>query len=264
MPGYHDQLNREINLPSVPKRIISIVPSQTEFLFCLGLDEEIVGITKFCIHPADKFKGIEKVGGTKQLDIEKIKGLRPDLVIANKEENERSQIEELLNFCPVWISDIYNLNDALDMMERVGALTGKAQEAKKLSNQIARQFNNITIQQSNLKTAYFIWRKPYMVAGKNTFIDDMLRRCGLINVFEQYRYPEIDTKILIEANPEVILLSSEPYPFKNKHIAELKAIVPNAIIKLVDGEMFSWYGSRLLHAAAYFENLISEIKSLKS
>jgi ABC-type Fe3+-hydroxamate transport system substrate-binding protein len=264
MPKYYDQLNREINLPSVPKRIISIVPSQTELLFYLGLDEEIIGITKFCIHPADKVKKVEKVGGTKQLDIEKIKTLHPDLIIANKEENERGQIEELINFCPVWISDIYNLADALDMIERVGEVTGKEQEAKILSTQIARQFNHITIQQSNLKTAYFIWRKPYMVAGKNTFIDNMLLRCGLINVFEWERYPEIDREKLIEANPDVILLSSEPYPFKEKHIAELNAIVPNAIIKLADGEMFSWYGSRLLHATAYFEELLSEIKSVKS
>jgi len=260
VPILIDQLNRQVDLLSVPKRIISIVPSQTELLFYLGLEEEIIGITKFCIHPADKVKSVEKVGGTKQLDIEKIKALKPDLIIANKEENERSQIEELINFCPVWISDIYNLADALDMIERVGALTGKGQEAKALSTQIARQFNHITIQQSNLKTAYFIWRKPYMVAGKNTFIDDILLRCGLINVFEQERYPEIDAKTLIEANPDVILLSSEPYPFKDKHITELNAIVPNAIIKLVDGEMFSWYGSRLLHSAPYFENLSSEIK----
>jgi len=264
MPKYYDQLNREINLPSVPKRIISIVPSQTELLFYLGLEEEIIGITKFCIHPAEKLKSVEKVGGTKQLDIEKIKALKPDLIIANKEENERSQIEELINFCPVWISDIYSLGDALDMIKRVGNLTGKEQEAKILSTQIAQQFNHITIQQSNLQTAYFIWRKPYMVAGRNTFIDDMLLRCGLINVFEQERYPEIDAKTLIGANPYLILLSSEPYPFKDKHIVELNAIVPNAIIKLVDGEMFSWYGSRLLHAAAYFEELLSEIKSVKS
>ncbi|WP_295667575.1 ABC transporter substrate-binding protein [uncultured Mucilaginibacter sp.] len=252
-------MNRQADFPSAPKRIISIVPSQTELLFYLGLDEEIVGITKFCIYPADKVKSIEKVGGTKQLNIEKIKSLKPDLIIANKEENERSQIEELINFCPVWISDIYNLADALDMIERVGALTGKGTEAKMLSNQITQQFNRITIQQSNLKTAYFIWRKPYMVAGKNTFIDDMLRRCGLINVFEQHRYPEINRERLIEANPDVILLSSEPYPFNEKHMAELKAIVPKAIIRLVDGEMFSWYGSRLLHAGAYFEELLAGI-----
>ncbi|BAU54644.1 ABC transporter substrate-binding protein [Mucilaginibacter gotjawali] len=262
MLGYHDQLNREINLPSVPKRIISIVPSQTELLFYLGLDEKIVGITKFCIHPADKVGSVEKVGGTKQLDIEKIKALKPDLIIANKEENEQNQVEELINFCPVWISDIYSFDDALDMIERVGALTGKGPEAKILSSQIAQQFNQKTIQQSNLKTAYFIWRKPYMIAGKNTFIDDMLLRCGLVNAFDEDRYPEIDAKTLIATNPDVILLSSEPYPFKDKHIDELRAIVPKAIIRLVDGEMFSWYGSRLSHAGAYFKDLVDWLTKL--
>ncbi len=183
MPVYYDQLGREINLPAVPKRIISVVPSQTELLFYLGLDKEVIGITKFCIHPADKFKSTAKIGGTKQLDIEKIKALKPDLIIANKEENERSQIEALMEFCPVWISDISNLPQAIDMIERVGALVGREMEANVLSQAINQQFNNLTIQQTNLRTAYFIWRKPYMVAGKNTFIDSMLQKCGLINAF---------------------------------------------------------------------------------
>jgi len=259
---FTDQLNQQIHLPGIPKRIISIVPSQTELLFYLGLDEEIVGITKFCIHPTDKFKSVEKIGGTKQLDIEKIKVLKPDLIIANKEENERSQVEELMNLFPVWISDISNLDEAKDMIERVGELVGKGDEARLLSNQISEQFNLITLRPPNLRTVYFIWRKPYMVAGVNTFIDNMLQHCGLINAFEQDRYPEIDVIRLIESNPDVILLSSEPYPFKEKHIVELKALVPNAIIKLVDGEMFSWYGSRLLFAPTYFERLLIELKSV--
>src|SRR5689334_4269975 len=102
MPLYHDQLNREVNLPSLPRRIISVVPSQTELLFYLGLDAEIIGITKFCIHPAGKCKSTTKIGGTKQLDIDKIKSLDPDLIIANKEENERGQLEELMQHFPVW------------------------------------------------------------------------------------------------------------------------------------------------------------------
>ncbi len=134
MPVYHDQLGREVNLPAAPKRIISVVPSQTELLFYLGLSDKVVGITKFCIHPADKFKSTTIVGGTKQLDIEKIKALQPDLIIANKEENERSQVEELITFCPVWISDIYDLPGAVDMIERVGALVNKESEAKSLAN----------------------------------------------------------------------------------------------------------------------------------
>jgi ABC-type Fe3+-hydroxamate transport system substrate-binding protein len=256
---YRDQLNREVTLPSVPKRIISIVPSQTELLFDLGLSEEIIGITKFCIHPKDKIEQVAKIGGTKQLDIEKIKMLQPDLIIANKEENERSQVEVLIDICPVWISDISDLPGAFDMIERVGELVGKSNEAKALVTKIKQQFANLSIRPSGKRAAYFIWRKPYMVAGKGTFIDSMLQSCGLKNAFELERYPEINPERLCEANPDVILLSSEPYPFKEKHIDELKAIVPHAIIKLVDGELFSWYGSWLLHAPPYFERLMTDL-----
>ena len=259
MPIFYDQLNRKVNLPSVPKRIISVVPSQTELLFYLGLNDEVIGITKFCIHPEDKFKSTTKIGGTKQLDIAKIKALQPDLIIANKEENERGQLEELMQYFPVWISDISDLDGALEMIAGVGALVGKHKEALALNNNISLKFNGLKLVQLNLQVAYFIWRKPFMVAGKNTYIDDMLQKCGLINAFNMERYPEVDASLLSETNPDVILLSSEPYPFKEKHIAELKAIVPNAIIKLVDGEMFSWYGSKLLDAPAYFNTLISEL-----
>ena len=262
MPVFYDQLNREIFLPRAPQRIISIVPSQTELLFYLGLDERVIGITKFCVHPADKFKFTTKVGGTKQLDIDKIKALKPDLIIANKEENERAQVEELMNICPVWISDISNLGEATDMIERVGALVGRATQAKGLSSTIKQQFGHLIIQASGLRVAYLIWRKPYMAAGRNTFIDDMLQKCGLTNAFDAERYPEISSQILIDARPDVILLSSEPYPFKEKHIAEFKAMLPSAIIKLVDGELFSWYGSRLLLALAYFQKLADDLKSV--
>jgi ABC-type Fe3+-hydroxamate transport system substrate-binding protein len=225
------------------------------------LDKELIGITKFCIHPAKNIKQTQKVGGTKQLDINKIKALNPDLIIANKEENERGQVEELMNICPVWVSDISDLTGAINMIESVGQLVGKGFEAKILANKINQQFNQLITQPCSLRTVYFIWRKPYMIAGKDTFIYSMLKKCGLINAFDQERYPEIDAESLKTANPAIILLSSEPYPFIAKHIAELKAIVPNAIIKLVDGEMFSWYGSRLLYAPAYFQNLLAELKS---
>jgi ABC-type Fe3+-hydroxamate transport system substrate-binding protein len=261
MAIYYDQLNREVILDEAPRRIVSVVPSQTELLFYLGLGDRVVGITQFCCHPEAETKACVKVGGTKKLDIEKIKSLNPDLIIANKEENERSQIEELMKLHPVWISDIANLAEALEMINRVGELVGEKERSLSLSNAIGKQFNQISIPPSSKKAAYFIWRKPYMAAGKNTFIDDMLQKCGLMNVFKQDRYPEIDKSALIAANPEVILLSSEPYPFSEKHIAEFKALLPNAIVKLVDGELFSWYGSRLLHASAYFKSLNNELTS---
>ncbi|MGZ3835984.1 MAG: helical backbone metal receptor [Mucilaginibacter sp.] len=259
MPIFYDQLSLAVDIPSVPKRIISVVPSQTELLFDFGLNAEIVGITKFCIHPSDKVKQKLKVGGTKTLDINLIKELKPDIIIGNKEENERTQIEELVELFPVWMSDIADLNGAVDMIQRVGELVGKNPEAEKIIRDIESGFTNFTIDAKNLRVAYFIWRKPYIIAGKGTFIDVMLQKCGLSNVFDMERYPEITKEQIISAAPDVVLLSSEPYPFKEKHITEIRALLPNTIVKLVDGELFSWYGSRLALAPVYFKNLLSEL-----
>ncbi len=265
MNSFIDQLNRKIELPSPPKRIISLVPSQTELLYDLGLREEVVGITKFCIHPDEWFRNKMRVGGTKKINFEKIKQLQPDLIIGNKEENEKDQIEELMNHYPVWMSDIYTLKDALQMITQIGTLVGKQQEAIYLKLNIESQFQSIshlTSPISHPKAGYFIWRKPYMVAGSNTFINDMLTRCGFSNAFTKdgfTRYPELSLQQIAEMDLQVILLSSEPYPFKEKHIAELQTISPNSKIVIVDGELFSWYGSRLLHAPKYFEKLRNDL-----
>jgi ABC-type Fe3+-hydroxamate transport system substrate-binding protein len=253
---YTDQMGREVYIPAIPKRIISTVPSQTELLFDLGLSGQIVGITKFCIYPANAIQSKTKIGGTKQLNVELIKSLQPDLIIANKEENERSQVEGLMQQCPVWISDVNNLDNALQMISSIGAIAGKATEAKKITQQVSTSFSFIKPAINQLSVAYMIWRKPYMTAGKQTYIDYMLNRCGLRNVINETRYPEVNAYQLAELNPNVVLLSSEPYPFKQKHIDEFKTILPNASVVLVDGEMFSWYGSRMLYAAEYFAEII--------
>jgi ABC-type Fe3+-hydroxamate transport system substrate-binding protein len=260
MPVFTDQMNRRVEINSAPKRIISLVPSQTELLFDLGLDDEIVGITKFCIHPADLVKQKVKIGGTKQLNTNLIKELNPDLIIGNKEENERSQVEELMELFPVWMSDIFNLDDALDMIKKMGELVDKCVEAEKLADSITRGFDDLRINATGARVAYLIWRKPYIVAGRGTFIDAMLKRCGLINAFDTERYPEVTAEQIIAAKPDVVLLSSEPYPFKEKHLDEFRAMLPGTVIKLVDGELFSWYGSRLLHVPGYFRELIKLIE----
>ncbi len=252
---YTDQLGQvlDINLP--PQRIISLVPSQTEFLFDLGLDDRICGITRFCIHPADKVKNKPLIGGTKRFDFEKIKELNPDLIIGNKEENYQEGIEQLKRDFPVWMSDIYGLQGALAMMRELGRITGREEEAAGIIESI--QFPEIS---SNQTAAYFIWRKPYMVAASNTFINEMLGVFGLRNVFEGLqRYPEIGTQQLSELNPDFIFLSSEPYAFSEKHIEEFSSFCPKARVLVVDGEMFSWYGSRLRYAPAYFEALRAKL-----
>jgi len=254
--SFIDGMGREVTINFPPKRIVSIVPSQTELLFDLGLDSEIIGLTKFCIHPIEKFAERTKVGGTKKLNIDLIKDLKPDLIIGNKEENTQSDVEELAEHFPVWMSDIFTLDDAMQTINDIGELVDRTPEAAYLNHLISAGFKDLKSlalqHRIDKKLAYLIWRKPYMVAGKNTFIDDILLANGMTNVIQQERYPEVTLTQLVEQNPQLVLLSSEPYPFKEKHVEEIQEALPEAKIMLVDGEMFSWYGSRLVKAVQYF------------
>lgn len=257
---FTDQMGRVISFNYPPKKIISLVPSQTELLFDLGLDEEVIGITKFCIHPDEKFKAKTKVGGTKKINLEKIRSLNPDLIIGNKEENSRAQIEELMDEYPVWMSDISVLEDALNMIEQVGILTGHPEKAKLMASTIKNRFDDLeSISPNNLKTAYLIWKDPYMCAAKNTFIDAILYRAGFDNSVKLNRYPTMSLEQLEDLAPQVIFLSSEPYPFKDEHVQEMKTMFPESKVMIVDGELFSWYGSRLLHTPDYLRSLIKLI-----
>ncbi|WP_448633604.1 ABC transporter substrate-binding protein [Pedobacter panaciterrae] len=261
--SFTDQLNREILINYPPKRIVSLVPSQTELLFELGLDQEIIGLTKFCIHPMEKFAERTKIGGTKKLNIQLIRDLNPDLIIGNKEENEQSQIEELMEDYPVWMSDIYTLEDAKKTIAQIGELVDRQPEASYLNHLISAGFNDLqtlAVQNGiNKKVAYLIWKKPYMLAGRDTFIDNILALNGLSNVIKEKRYPEIKLNELAKLKPDLIFLSSEPYPFKEAHLEEIRAVVPEAKVMLVDGEMFSWYGSRLVKAVQYLFQLQKQL-----
>ncbi len=243
-----------------PTRIVSLVPSQTELLADLGLSETVVGITKFCEHPAEWFRSKTRVGGTKTLHLDRIEALQPDLIIGNKEENDRSQVEALAERFPIWMSDVADLEDALDMVERVGFLCGRAQHARALAQRITHGFESLP-SFTPLRAAYLIWRKPYMVAGSGTFIDSMLQRAGLFNVFsDRPRYPEVSAEDLTQSEPDVVLLSSEPYPFSEKHLAAVRVLCPSARVLLADGMLFSWYGSRLLHTPGYLLGLRGEME----
>ncbi|WAC39314.1 helical backbone metal receptor [Pedobacter sp. SL55] len=229
--SFTDHLGNAITINYPPKRIISIVPSQTELLFDLGLDEEVVGITKFCIHPIEKFASKAKVGGTKKLQIEKIRDLKPDLIIGNKEENSKAYIELLQQEFPVWMSDIYNLEDAMQTITDIGALVDRQPEATYLNHLINAGFRDLQTLAVEKKidqtVAYLIWKDPYMAAGRNTFIDDVLRKIGLTNVITETRYPESQLLQLVTLNPQLLFLSSEPYPFKEKHIEEIQSVLPS-------------------------------------
>ncbi|MCC6684117.1 MAG: ABC transporter substrate-binding protein [Bacteroidia bacterium] len=261
MQEYTDQMGHTIRLRQTPQRIVSLVPSQTELLYDLGLTDEVVGQTLFCIHPKEQHENKPRVGGTKKLQLDKIRVLKPDLILGNKEENDQSQIAELQKEFEVWMSDIKNLNEALQMITTIGEMINRQEQAAVLSQSIETDFAGLhkTDSSATLKVLYLIWRQPYMAAGTNTFISDMITRIGWQNALTQNRYPELTPEQIALLDPDIILLSSEPYPFKNEHIAELKMICPGAHIRLADGEMFSWYGSRLLKAASYFRELKEEM-----
>lgn len=255
-----DQIGHTIELKKHPKRIVSLVPSQTELLHEFGLDTEVVGITKFCIHPKQWFKTKERVGGTKTLHMEKIKQLSPDLIIANKEENTKAQIEELQSMFPVWTSDISNLSESLEMINSLGEITNKISEAEQLIAKISSEFQKLSDIKTSKTALYLIWNNPYMSVGNNTFIHDMMERMNLINVtHSQERYPTLPIQQIQDLAPDLILLSSEPFPFKEKHRKEMENCCPQSKVVLVDGEMFSWYGSRLLKSANYFIDLHDKI-----
>ncbi len=252
-------LGREVTINYPPKRIISVVPSQTELLYDLGLRDEVVGITKFCVHPDEWFRNKERVGGTKQLNLDKIRELQPDLIIANKEENEKSQIDELMQEFPVWVSDVDTLPHAMLMIQVIGQMTGTDGNAVNLVDDIVHSFRALNHAAQPKKVAYMMWYNPWMSVGGDTFISHMIHVLGWQNVLEgQERYPEVSLEQLKKLNPDMILLSSEPFPFKEQHIAEVKKVLPDAEVILVDGEMFSWYGSRLKKAAAYFKGLLGQ------
>ncbi len=245
-----------------PKKIISLVPSITELLYHLNMDTEIIGITKFCVHPALWQQTKHKVGGTKNININKIIELAPDLIICNKEENVKEQIEEIAKLFPVYLSDVNSYGAALQMITEVGKISNRKIEAENIVKEIETTFEKEKIIiTNNQRVAYLIWKGPYMTVGGDTFINDMLKKIGLSNIYHnQNRYPQITLEDLMNVKPEVILLSSEPYPFKEKHIAEIKNHLPTTKILLADGEMFSWYGSRMLLMPAYFNQLLLKME----
>ncbi len=249
-------MGREVTIHFPPKRIVSLVPSQTELLFDLGLDLETVGVTRFCIHPEESVSKTKIIGGTKKFNFEIIDELKPDLIIGNKEENYREGIEVLMRKYPVWMSDIVTFKDALTMIQWVGELTDRKSKAIHLIDSIEQEFEGIK-PHSEKSVLYLIWRKPWMAAGTGTFIDSMLKCIGLQNALhDTRRYPELTRDQIRKLKPDFIFLSTEPYPFTEKHIEELRTISDESTIIIVDGEMFSWYGSRLLKAPRYFNQLI--------
>lgn len=256
---FKDQLQRELQLIKIPQRIVSLVPSQTELLVDLGLERDIVGVTKFCVHPKHLRMSKVVVGGTKQINLKKVQALKPDIILCNKEENTQEIIATLSAVAPIHISDVSTLNTTYELITMYGAIFEVEEKAKQIITRIKAESLKLKTLIKNSpkpKVAYFIWRKPWMVAAGQTFIDAMLNEAGFDNTFkEATRYPEIKLDNIRLSQADIILLSSEPFPFKAQHVAELQALFLDKEIKIVDGELFSWYGTRLLKSFNYFKSL---------
>lgn len=250
-----DDLGRAVPLQGVPQRIVSLCPSQTELLFDLGAGDRVVGVTKFCIHP-EEARTRPRVGGTKNVSSEKVRSLSPDLILAQKEENTKEIVEALAAEFPVYVTDVTDVASALSMIERVGLLVDLEVAAAELSRSIRKDLESIP-SRSGGRALYLIWRGPWMAAGPETFIHSVLEACGFENAVRTPRYPELDADAIRALAPDWVLLSSEPFPFRDTHKDELRAVVPNARIEYVDGEVFSWYGSRMTRIALYARKLAS-------
>jgi ABC-type Fe3+-hydroxamate transport system substrate-binding protein len=250
-----DALDRPVVLPRPPQRVVSLVPSQTELLADLGLDAEVVGVTKFCVHPAHWRRQKAVVGGTKTVDCAAIAALRPDLVLVNKEENTQETVEALAAVAPVYVTDVHDLSGALAMIDAVGQLVDRVAQAAALVDEIEAAFAALP-RFAPLRAAYLIWRGPYMAAGGGTFIDDMLTHGGFSNALGATpRYPEVTVETLRAAGLDRLLLSSEPFPFGPRHVEALSQALPGVRVALVDGELFSWFGSRIRATPAYLRRL---------
>ncbi len=259
-----DQMGNVHTFTEAPTRIISLVPSQTELLCSLGLSSNIVGVTKFCVHPQHIRKSAKVIGGTKKVSFEHIDELEPDLVICNKEENTLEMVNSLQGLCNVWVTDIETIEDNNQMISDLGKIFNIEYEAQLLVDDIistAKDFEEFIKTKPIIKVAYLIWQNPIMVAASGTFIDEMLKLNNCENVFDnQERYPEISIEQLKSSGAEIIFLSSEPFPFTQKHINHFSELLPDIKIILVDGEYFSWYGSRLVKAFGYFKTLRATFK----
>jgi ABC-type Fe3+-hydroxamate transport system substrate-binding protein len=231
-------------------RIVSLVPSITELLCDLDLSEQVVGRTGFCIHPWEIVREIPKVGGTKDLKFDRIRELEPTHVVVNVDENRREDAEALAEFIPnVVVTHPLAPRDNLDLYRQMGREFDREAEAEALCEKFEASLARVD-ERPEQRVLYLIWRDPWMTISPETYISQTL---GLFNwrtvpASTDERYPVVE---LGDVEVDRVLLSSEPFHFKEHHVAEVEALVPGAEVSLVDGEMTSWYGSRAIAGIDY-------------
>ena len=250
-------------------RIVSLCPSLTELVFDLGRGEELVGRTKFCVHPVGRVQRIESVGGTKNPKIARIVELAPDLVLMNEEENRREDADALAAAgLPLHVSFPRDVGETATMVRDIGSALGNAGEAERIAADIegrAARVRESARGTQPVRYAYLIWRNPWMVAGGDTFVTAMLALPGGVNVFADHpeRYPVVTPVDLAAADPDAVLLSSEPFPFKEKHAEELTSAtgLSRDRVHLVDGELLTWHGSRTPDGIDYAERVMADARA---
>jgi ABC-type Fe3+-hydroxamate transport system substrate-binding protein len=248
----------EVHKAGAPRRIVSLVPSLTEALFALGLGPRVVGVTDWCVHPADAVAPLPKVGGTKNPSLARIFELQPDLVIANHEENRERDVARLreAGLC-VWVTYPRTVADGIAVTRELAELGAPADRAQPLLAALDAAFAAAQAAAPVRRARVFcpIWKQPWMAVGADTYADDLLALCGGANVFadrRERRYPMVSDADIVAAQPEVILLPDEPYAFGARDVAELAALdIPasrTGRIHCLDGTWISWYGPRIARA----------------
>ena len=251
-----DGVGRPVTLPAPPARIVSLVPSTTETLAALGVRDRVVGCTRYCVHPRPWVEDVPRVGGTKNPDLEAIAALRPDLIVANQEENKPEHFDDLAALAPLWVAYPRTVDEALADLRGLAALVGAEEAGAEAGARIEAAREAARRRAApGFRYAYMIWHQPWMTVNGDTFIDAMLREVGGANAFGAHpeRYPQVTLDDLAAADPDVVLLSSEPFPFAERHRDELGPLAPRA--RLVDGEACSWHGVRMAHGLAVLEGL---------
>lgn len=245
-------------------RIVSLVPSITELLFDLGLGGEVVGRTGFCVHPWEQVRRVTKVGGTKDVRMDRVRALEPTHVIVNVDENLRSDAEALREFVPhVVVTHPLGPRDNLALYRQLGAAFGCEERAEELCARFEAAYAAAaSTPNPPRRVLYLIWREPWMTVGSDTYISRTLATFGWETQPDQTepRYPEIRLEDLAGA-VDVVLLSSEPFHFKEAHVGEVREAVPGADVRLIDGEMTSWYGSRAIAGLEYLASFVGSAAS---
>jgi ABC-type Fe3+-hydroxamate transport system substrate-binding protein len=259
MPALVDASGVALELLHPPRRIVSLIPSTTETLCALGLADALVGVTVYCVEPRDVVRTKKRIGGEKDPDLDAIRTLRPDLVIANVEENLREHVDALrASGIPVWVTFPRTVREAIRMIRELGEVTATRDRAGALADELDRLYDSVAAAvatRSPVSVFYAVWRGPYMTIGRDTYIHDMLRVCGGRNVFDDRveRYPVVTLDEVAARRPDVVLLPDEPFRFRRSHVGDFASYtdvpaVRAGRIHLVDGKPFSWHGPRIADA----------------